>query len=192
MREPKSCDFTSMQFVVDFLPLLAFAVAYWLADMHTAILAIMVAISLQVLVTWIVTRTVSRMLMASAVLVVVLGGISLILNNDLIFKWKPTVLNWAFALVFFGSRYIGDRPIAQRILESVSKDEFQLTQADWRRLNLMWVAFFLVSGAANIFVAYSFPEAVWVKFKLFGLTGMTLAFALLQGLWLSKRTPDEH
>ena len=181
-----------MRFVVDFLPLLAFATAYWLADMHTAILVIMAAISLQVLVTWIVKRTVSRMLLASAILVVVLGGISLLLNNDLIFKWKPTVLNWAFALVFLGSRYIGDRPIAQRILESVSKDEFQLTQADWRRLNLMWVAFFLVSGAANIFVAYEFPEAVWVKFKLFGLTGMTLAFALLQGLWLSKRAPDDH
>jgi intracellular septation protein len=181
-----------MQVVVDFLPLLAFATAYWLADMHTAILTIMVAISLQVLVTWLVKRTVSRMLLASAVLVVVLGGISLLLNNDLIFKWKPTVLNWTFAAVFFASRYIGDRPIAQRILESVSKNEFQLSQADWRRLNLMWVAFFVVSGAANIFVAYRFPESVWVNFKLFGLTGMTLAFALLQGMWLSKHTPDEH
>ena len=181
-----------MQVVVDFLPLLAFAAAYWLADMHTAILTIMVAISLQVLVTWLIKRTVSRMLLASAVLVVVLGGISLLLNTDLIFKWKPTVLNWTFAAVFFASRYIGDRPITQRILESVSKDEFQLSQADWRRLNLMWVAFFVVSGAANIFVAYRFPESVWVNFKLFGLTGMTLAFALLQGMWLSKRTPDEH
>lgn len=181
-----------MQVVVDFLPLLAFATAYWLADMHTAILTIMVAISLQVLVTWLVKRTVSRMLLASAVLVVVLGGVSLLLNNDLIFKWKPTVLNWMFAAIFFGSRYVGDRPIAQRILESVSKDEFHLSQADWRRLNLMWVAFFLVSGAANIFVAYRFAEPVWVNFKLFGLTGMTLAFAVIQGLWLSKRAPDKQ
>ncbi len=180
-----------MQAVVDFLPLLAFAVAYWLGDMHTAIATIMVAISLQVLITWLVKRTVSRMLLASAVLVVVLGGISLFLNNDLVFKWKPTVLNWVFAAVFLGSRYVGDRTIAQRILESVSKDEFKLSQTDWRRLNLMWVAFFLVSGAANIFVAYRFSEPVWVNFKLFGLTGMTLVFAVIQGLWLSKRTAGE-
>lgn len=180
-----------MQAVVDFLPLLAFAVAYWLGGMHTAIATIMVAISLQVLITWLVKRTVSRMLLASAVLVVVLGGISLLLNNDLIFKWKPTVLNWVFAAVFLGSRYVGDRTIAQRILESVSKDEFKLSQTDWRRLNLMWVAFFLLSGAANIFVAYRFSEPVWVNFKLFGLTGMTLVFAVIQGLWLSKRTPEE-
>jgi intracellular septation protein len=182
-----------MQTLIDFLPLVAFAVAYWLTrDMPTAIAVIMGAISLQVVVTWIVKRAVSTMLLASAALVVVLGGISLILNDPLIFKWKPTVLNWAFAAVFLGSRYIGDRPIAQRILESVAKGEFQLTQADWRLLNLMWVIFFLVSGAANIYVAYRYPEAVWVNFKLFGLTGMTLVFALIQGVWLSHRTPEEN
>lgn len=189
-----------MQALIDLLPLLAFGLAYGvtysLTDMHTAmrvaILVIMVAMALQVLVTWLVKRTVSRMLLASATLVVVLGGISLQLNNPLFFKWKPTVLNWAFAAVFLGSRYLGDRPIIQRILESVAKDEFHPSQADWRQLNLMWVIFFLVSGAANIIVAYSFAEPVWVAFKLFGLTGMTLVFALLQGLWLSKRTPDEY
>lgn len=181
-----------MQALVDLLPLVAFAVAYWLTrNMQTAILVIMIAISLQVAIIWLVKRTVSRMLLTSAVLVVVLGGISLLLNNDLIFKWKPTVLNWVFAAVFLGSRYIGDRPIAQRILESVARDEFRLVREDWQKLNLMWVAFFLVSGAANIIVAYRFPESVWVNFKLFGLTGMTLVFALLQGLWLSKRPAEE-
>ncbi|MDP2325050.1 MAG: inner membrane-spanning protein YciB [Gammaproteobacteria bacterium] len=182
-----------MQALIDFLPLVAFAVAYWLTrDMHIAILVIMVAISLQVAVTWIVKRVVSTMLLASAGLIVVLGGISLFLDNPLIFKWKPTVLNWAFAAVFIGSRYIGDRPIAQRILESVAKDEFRLTRADWRLLNLMWVTFFLISGAANIFVAYRFSEPVWVNFKLFGLTSMTLVFALIQGIWLNHRTQKEN
>lgn len=181
-----------MQALVDLLPLVAFAAAYWLTGkMQTAILVIMVAISLQVAVVWLVKRTVSRMLLASAVLVVVLGGISVLLNNDLIFKWKPTVLNWLFAAIFLGSRYIGDRTVAQRILESVARDEFRLSPPDWQRLNLMWVAFFLVSGAANIIVAYRFPEGVWVNFKLFGLTGMTLVFALLQGLWLNSRVQED-
>ena len=181
-----------MQALVDLLPIVAFAVTYWLTrNMQTAILVIMVAISLQVAVIWIVKRTVSRMLLTSAVLVVVLGGISLLLNNDLVFKWKPTVLNWLFGAIFLGSRYIGDRTIAQRILDSVARDEFRLSPAEWQKLNLMWVAFFLVSGAANIFVAYRFPEGVWVNFKLFGLTGMTLVFALLQGLWLSRHAAED-
>lgn len=180
-----------MQTFVDFLPLLAFGIAYWLADMHVAIAVIMVVITLQVLVTWILGRKVSRMLLASAILIVVLGGISLLLNNDMVFKWKPTVLNWAFGLVFLGSRYIGDRPIAQRILESVGTADLQLRPADWQRLNLMWVCFFAVAGAANIYVAYRYSESAWVNFKLFGLTGMTLVFAVIQGIWINKRSVKE-
>ena len=63
-----------MQAVVDFLPLIAFAVAYWLGGMQIAIATIMAAISLQVLITWLVKRTVSRMLLASAALVVLGAG----------------------------------------------------------------------------------------------------------------------
>lgn len=180
-----------MQTFVDFLPLLAFGIAYWLADMQTAIAVIMAVMTLQVLVTWLLGRKVSKMLLASAILIVVLGGISLLLNNDLFFKWKPTVLNWAFGAVFLGSRYIGERPIAQRILESVGNAELQLRPADWQRLNIMWVCFFIVAGAANIYVAYRYSETVWVNFKLFGLTAMTLVFAVFQGIWINKRSVEK-
>jgi intracellular septation protein len=61
---------------------------------------------------------------------------------------------------------------------------------DWKRLNLMWVAFFAVSGVLNLWVAYNFDEATWVNFKLFGLMGLTLVFALLQGLWIARKA--EH
>jgi len=178
-----------MQALIDFLPVVAFVVAYWLADFKTAIAVIMAAMVLQVAITWLLTRSVSKMTLASAALVVVLGGGSLLLNNDLIFKWKPTVLNWVFAAVFLGSQFIGAKPIVQRLLQSVAKEEIHLPPRDWRTLNLMWVVFFLVSGAANIYVAYNFPENVWVNFKLFGLLGLTVVFVLLQAAWLAKREP---
>lgn len=176
-----------MQALLDFLPVIAFVIAYWLSDFHTAVLVIMAAMVIQVAVTWIITRTVSRMTLASAVLVVVLGGISLLLKNDLIFKWKPTILNWAFAIVFLGSQFFGAKPVVQRLLQSVAKDEISLVDHDWRTLNLMWVAFFLLSGAANLYVAYNFPENVWVNFKLFGLLGLTVLFVLAQAAWLARR-----
>jgi intracellular septation protein len=176
-----------MQALLDFLPVVAFVTAYWLSDFHTAVLVIMVAMVLQVTVTWFITRTVSRMTLASTVLVVVLGGVSLLLKNELIFKWKPTILNWAFAAVFLGSQYIGAKPVVQRLLESVAKQEITLADRDWRTLNLMWVAFFLLSGAANLYVAYNFPENIWVNFKLFGLLGLTVVFILVQAAWLARR-----
>jgi intracellular septation protein len=177
-----------MQALIDFLPVVAFVVAYWLTGFQTAVLVIMVAMVLQVAVTWVLTRTVSRMTLFSAALVVGLGGISLLLKNDLVFKWKPTILNWVFALVFLGSQFIGERPVVQRLMQSMTKDEIDLPPRDWRTLNLMWVAFFLASGAANLYVAYNFPEHVWVNFKLFGLLGLTFVFVLLQAAWLSRRT----
>jgi intracellular septation protein len=180
-----------MQALLDFLPVVAFAVTYWVSkDFHLAILVIMVAVGIQVIVTYALTRKVSKMVLISAALVIVLGGISLLLKNDLVFKWKPTVLNWAFALVFLGSQFIGAKPIVQRIMESVAKDEIQLSDPDWRSLNLMWVAFFILSGAANIYVAYSFEESVWVNFKLFGLLGLTLVFMVLQAVWISSKSQE--
>lgn len=176
-----------MQAFSDFLPVVAFVITYWLTDFHTAILVLMVAMALQVAITWLLTRTLNRITLASALLVIVLGSVSLLLKNDLIFKWKPTILNWALAVIFLGSQYIGTRPIIQRMLESLAREEMSLAARDWRSLNLMWVGFFLVSGTANIYVAYSFAEHIWVNFKLFGLLGLTLVFVLLQAAWLTSR-----
>ncbi|MFM1891788.1 MAG: putative Intracellular septation protein, partial [Pseudomonadota bacterium] len=47
-------------------------------------------------------------------------------------------------------------------------------------------------GAANLFVAYRFSEQVWVNFKLFGLMGLTLAFIVAQGFFLSRYLQPEE
>ncbi len=176
-----------MQALIDFLPVIAFVVTYWFSgDMSLAIMVIMGAVALQLMATWVIKREISKMLLASAVLVVVLGGISLALDNPVFFKWKPTGLYWLFAIVFLGSNWIGDKPLVQRMLTSISEDEMNLPEAAWKRLNLAWVAFFVFAGAINIYVAYSYEEATWVNFKLFGLFGLTFVFLVLQSLWLSR------
>lgn len=179
-----------MQAFLDFLPVIAFVIAYWLTDFETAILVIMAAVVIQIIASWLVFKKVSKMHLASAALVIVLGGGSLLLENKDIFKWKPTVLNWLFALIFWASQYIGEKPIVRRILDAAAGEtEFQMSKRDWNRLNLMWVWFFLISGTANLAVAYSFPEHIWVNFKLFGLLGLTFVFVLYQGWWISRRQP---
>ncbi len=54
----------------------------------------------------------------------------------------------------------------------------------------MWVVFFIVCGALNLYVAFTYSESTWVNFKLFGLLGLTLVFALAQGVWLARKA--EH
>ena len=181
-----------MQALLDFLPVIAFVTAYWMTgDMSIAITVIMGAVTVQVIATWLIKRELSRMLIVSTALVFLLGGVSLYLDDPVFFKWKPTGLYWTFAVVFLGSQFLGKQPFVKRMMQAVSKDEIELPEKVWLQLNLAWVAFFIFAGAANIYVAYNYEEAVWVNFKLFGLFGITFVFLVLQTLWLSRHMPDE-
>jgi intracellular septation protein len=70
---------------------------------------------------------------------------------------------------------------------STTGSELPLGPQQWRRLNWMWIAFFLLMGAANLVVFHYFDEATWVNFKAFGMLGLTLAFIVVQGIWISSR-----
>jgi intracellular septation protein len=173
-----------MQFLVDLLPVIAFFVAYKLAGIYTATAVLIVGVLLQTAVSWIRHRKVSGMLLASTVLVLVFGGLTLLIHDATFIKWKPSIVNWLFAAAFFVSQYTAGPTIIQRMLG----ENVELEAADWKRLNIMWALFFVLEGVLNIWVAYSFDEATWVNFKLFGLMGITLVFALLQGVWIARRT----
>src|SRR5690606_17416752 len=127
---------------------------------------------LQVGYTWVKERKVQRAHLITLVFVVVLGGLTLLFQDDTFIKWKPTVVNWIFAAVLFVSAFIGERNLLQRMLES----NMSLPPHVWRNLNYSWVIFFLASGALNLYVAYNFSQDFWVNFKLFGLLGITLLF----------------
>jgi intracellular septation protein len=176
-----------MQFVIDLLPVIAFFVAYKLAGIYVATAVLIVGVLLQTAVSWIRHRKVSGMLLTSAVLVVVFGGLTLLIHDATFIKWKPTVVSWLFAAAFLASQFMNGQPIIQRMLgENVSLDA-----RDWNRLNFMWAVFFFVEGVLNLYVAYNFGEATWVNFKLFGLMALTLLFALAQGVWISRRAEPE-
>lgn len=170
-----------MQLFVDYLPILIFFGSYFYKDIYFATAVLMIVMPVVLALQWLITRKPSKIYMASTVLVLILGGATLALRNPLFLYWKPTVLNWAIALVFLGSQYIGDKPIVQRMMESAA----ELNAEQWRRLNVIWVAFFVTVGLLNIYVAYTFSEPTWVKFKLFGMLGLTLIFVVLQTIWLT-------
>ncbi len=173
-----------MQFLVDLLPVIAFFVAYKVAGIYVATAVLIVGVLAQTVVSWIRFRKVSPMLLTTAGLVLVFGGLTLYLHDATFIKWKPTIVNWLFAGVFLASHFVRGPTVIQRMLgENVT-----LEAADWSRLSLAWVAFFVLSGALNLYVAYNYPEETWVNFKLFGLMGLTLAFAVAQGFWIARKT----
>lgn len=173
-----------MQLIIDFLPIIVFFVTYKVVGMYAATAAIIGAMALQIGYQWLRDRTVNKMLLTSGILVGVFGGITLLLRDPIFIQWKPTVVNWLFAAVFLGSRYIGRKTLTERVMGQA----VELPPVMWRQLNLMWVANFTFLGAANLYVVYNFDEATWVNFKLFGMLGLTLVMVVIQVLWIGART----
>jgi len=100
-----------MKLLVDFFPIVLFFAAYKLADIYVATLAAIAGAVIQVAYTWIRTRKVETMHLVSLVLILVFGGATWFLRDPTFIKWKPTVLNWLFGLVFLGSQFVGDKPV---------------------------------------------------------------------------------
>lgn len=176
-----------MQLLVDFLPVIVFYVVYKVYGILPATAAIMGVMSAQILIQWILKRTVSKMLLTSGVLVLVFGGITLVLKDGLFIQWKPTIVNWLFAVAFLGSNFIGEKPLIQRVFGHA----IELPKQAWQRLNLFWVGNFAFLGAANLYVVYNFSQEFWVNFKLWGMIGLTLLMALIQGIWIARQLPEE-
>ena len=179
-----------MQLLFDFLPVIAFFVAYQLAhDIFIATTVIIVATVLQVSIQWLRTRHVKPMPLVSAGLVLVFGGLTLAVRNPVFIMWKVTVVNWLFAIAFLASQWkpFGGRPLIQRLMNKADA-QLNLAPVLWRRLNLAWVAFFLVIGVTNLVVFRYFDEATWVNFKFYGMLGLTFVFVIAQSLWIASRT----
>ena len=174
-----------MQALYDLFPVLAFFVAYKIAGIFPATAVLVVATLALVAVQWLRTRTVSRMVLISAGLVLLFGGATLVIHDELFIMWKPTVLYVLFAAALLLSRAFGDKPLVQRMLES----QLRTDARTWRICNLSWALFFLVLAAVNLVFVYAFSRDAWVNWKL-GTIGIVFAFALAQGTWLSRHA--EH
>ena len=171
-----------MKLLFDLLPLILFFAAFKLYDIWVATGVIMVATLAQIAYAWLRHKKVEKMQLWVLAVVLILGGLTLLLGDERFLKWKPTIVNWAFAAVFLGSQFIGARSLTERIMGG----QLQVPSLIWTRVNLMWVAFFLLSGIANLYVAYTFSTEIWVDFKVFGLIGATLVFVLLQAFYLAR------
>jgi intracellular septation protein len=190
-----------MKTLLDFFPIAAFFVAYFLPtpDIYRATIVLMITMVVQVTILWLMdqrrtsssvgtSRHLSRMHLISALLVLVLGTATIVLKNDLFIKWKPTVVDWLFAAVFLGSQLFTGKSLIQR----AAGESLTLPDRVWRNLNTAWVCFFFTLGVLNLLVVFNFSEAVWVNFKLFGSLILTFAFVIVQGLWIQRYIPKEE
>ncbi len=179
---------TRMNQLLEWSPLIVFFAAFEFLGIYWATAALMAACVLLLVVHRLQTGKFKTMHIVTAAVVLVLGSATLLLHDRRFIQWKPTVLLALAAAAFLGSMFIGRQPLARRMLEAVFTEPLRISARTWSLINALWVVWFAVLAAANIYVAQNFAEGVWVKFKVFGITAAMLIFMVPQVLWLSGKT----
>lgn len=177
-----------MKLFFDMLPIIIFFVAFKLYGIYVATISAIVSVAAQILFMFAKGKRPETMHWVTLLFIVVLGGATLYLHDEIYIKWKPTAVYWILALIFLLSRYIGQKNLVQRMLDK----SVELPKNVWNKLNASWVAFFSVMGFLNIYVVYQFDTDTWVNFKLFGTLGLTLVFVIIQAFILSKYIPENR
>jgi len=191
-----------MQQLIEMFPIVLFFLAYsangksldllgtqfTFNGIYTATAVLMIATTLQVALTWLITRRVEKRLLLMFVVVMATGALTLILQNKIFIQWKPTLFNGALAIAFIAAPLIGNR---KTLLERTLGQQMALPVVAWQRLNYLWIANFLLAGSANLFVAYQYSEATWVSYKLWSMVGFTLVLSILTALIIAPHMNDD-
>ena len=190
-----------MKQLIDFIPLILFFVVYKLdprmisvggfeyelGGPFSATLVLMLSSIIVYGGLFLKNRQLEKSHMITVAAVLIFGGMTLVFHNETFLKWKAPIVNWIFALAFLGSQFIGKKPLVQRMMDHV----LTLPDEIWLKMNISWVVFFSLLGAANLFVAFTFHD-IWVDFKVFGSLILTFIFVFAQFALISKYISPEE
>jgi intracellular septation protein len=164
-----------VKLVIDLGPLIVFFLAYYRAGIFWATGVLMVATVAALVASRVLLGRFAVAPAATAVLVVVFGGLTFFLDDPSFIKMKPTIINLLFAAVLGVGLYTG-RPL----LKTFMGEALRLTDEGWQKMTVRWLGFFLAMAVANEIVWRNFSEAAWVNFKVFGILPLTFVFAMAQ------------
>jgi intracellular septation protein len=160
---------------VDYGPLVVFFAAYYTADLFVATASLMATTAVVLVLSLVIERRVPAMPLITAAIVGVFGGLTLWLQDETFIKMKPTIVQVLFGLVLLGGLATGRQFLKMLLGKTISMDE-----EGWHKLTLRYGVFFFVMAALNEAVWRTQSTDFWVTFKVFGIMGLTIAFALSQ------------
>jgi intracellular septation protein len=175
-----------LKIALDIGPLVLFFVVNGRFGIYAGTGVFMVAAVLALAVSYVITRHVAVMPLVTAIIVLVFGGLTIVLHDDLFIKLKPTII-----YVLFGSVLLGGMIFGKPLLETVFDSAFNLTEEGWRKLTIRWSLFFFFLAIVNEAVWRTQTTDFWVSFKLFGVVPLTFLFGALQYPLLMKYNADE-
>ncbi len=164
-----------VKLAIEIGPLTVFFVVNGQAGIYWATGTFMAAITIALSLNYLLLRRVPVMLVVTGAFVLVFGGLTLFLHNDLFIKLKPTIVNGLFATILFVGLAFG-----KLFLKNLGEAVFELTDEGWRILTIRWGLYFVVLALLNEFVWRNFSTDAWVGFKFYGIMPLTILFSIAQ------------
>jgi intracellular septation protein len=170
-----------LKLALDLGPLVVFFVANAVFGIFTATAVFMAAMLLVIALGIAIERKVSPIPLVTGAVVLVFGGLTLWLANDIFIKIKPTILYAMFASVLLGGLAYG-----RLFIKLLLGQTLQLSDAAWRKLTWRWSLFFLALAMLNEFVWRNVSTDTWVAFKVWAVFPLTLLFAMAQTPFIAR------
>jgi intracellular septation protein len=89
-------------------------------------------------------------------------------------------------LVFAAGLLCAQRVFGRNPMQAMMGAHLVLPDQVWKKVTFAWAGFFGLLAGLNVYVAQHFSTDAWVNFKLFGVTGLMLAFVFVQALFLAR------
>ncbi|MDX1400924.1 MAG: septation protein A [Kiloniellales bacterium] len=189
MHEAKSGDNKPrwLKPVSEFGPLILFFAAYYKFGLLPATAVLIAATLVSLALVWFLERRIPYMPLITAVVVALFGGLTLLLADETWIKMKPTIVQIAFAAILLGGLASG-----RALLKPLLGAAWKLDDAGWRKLTIRFSLFFLSMAGLNELVWRTQSTDFWVNFKVFGILGLTIAFAVSQVFLLQSHSIEEE
>ncbi len=175
-----------MKQLLDFIPLIIFFILYKIHGIYAATGALIVATTIQLIITYWIYKKVEKMQLVTFMMVAIFGGMTLFLHDDNFIKWKVTIIYLVFAFGLAISHLL-DKSVFKNMLGK----ELTLPDFVWTKVTWAWVVFFTLCAGLNVYVAFELPLDVWVNFKVFGLLSATFGWTLVTGVYIYQHMPKQ-
>lgn len=138
--------------------------------------AFMPLILLSTAITWAVTRSLPRIAVFTAIMVLVFGGMTVWLNDETFTKMRPTVVYGLFAAVLAFGLWVQGRSYIEYLMGQL----MPMRPEGWRLFTRNWVVFFVGMSIFNEFVWRVLGEEAWIWLDTFGQFLLTMGFIATQ------------
>ncbi|MFO1130352.1 MAG: septation protein A [Rickettsiales bacterium] len=156
-------------------PLFIFLLTYKNSDLLLATKIMIISTILFLIISYLVDRKISVPLLVSGIILVIMGGITVLTGDTTYFKMKPTIAYIIFAVALFVGLLFN-----QLFVKHLFNAVFELEDQHWAVVTKRFIGLFIFLAIINEVVWRNFSENFWVNFKVFGVLPLCGIFFAMQ------------